>query len=76
MLEVYSAGEDTIPGADSRHLCRSIRARGLIEPIFVETVDGVPAIVKDIVRAGDIVITQGAGNVGVLSPELAKRQLR
>jgi UDP-N-acetylmuramate--alanine ligase len=76
MLEVYSAGEETITGADSRHLCRSIRARGIIEPIFVETVDGVPAIIKDLVRAGDIVITQGAGNVGVLSPELAKRQLQ
>lgn len=76
MLEVYSAGEEAIPGADSRHLCRSVRARGVIEPIFVESVDGVPAVIKDIVRAGDIVITQGAGNVGVLSPELAKRQLR
>lgn len=76
MLEVYSAGEDAIPGADSRHLCRSIRARGLIEPIFVETVDGVPDVIKDLVRAGDIVITQGAGNVGVLSPELAKRNLQ
>lgn len=76
MLEVYSAGEEIIIGADSRHLCRSIRARGLIEPIFVETVEGVPAIIKDLVRAGDIVITQGAGNVGVLSPELAKRQLQ
>jgi UDP-N-acetylmuramate--alanine ligase len=76
LLEVYSAGEDTIPGADSRHLCRSIRARGVIEPIFVETVDGVPDIIKDLVRAGDIVITQGAGNVGVLSPVLAKRNLQ
>jgi len=76
MLEVYSAGEEAIPGADSRHLCRSIRARGLLEPIFVETVDGVPDIIKDIVRAGDIVITQGAGNVGGLSPELAKRNLQ
>ena len=76
MLEVYSAGEEVIPGADSRHLCRSIRARGIIEPIFVETVDGVPDIIKDLVRAGDIVITQGAGNVGVLSPELAKRNLQ
>ncbi len=76
MLEVYSAGEDPIPGADSRHLCRSIRARGVVEPIFVETVDGVPDIIKDLVRAGDIVITQGAGNVGVLSPELAKRNLQ
>lgn len=76
MLEVYSAGEAAIPGADSRALCRSIRARGLVEPIFVETVDGVPDVIKDVVRAGDIVITQGAGNVGVLSPELAKRELR
>lgn len=76
MLEVYSAGEDAIPGADSRHLCRSIRARGIIEPIFVETVDGVPDVIKDLVRAGDIVITQGAGNVGVLSPVLAKRNLQ
>jgi UDP-N-acetylmuramate--alanine ligase len=48
----------------------------LIEPIFVETVDGVPAIIKDLVKAGDIVITQGAGNVGVLSPALAKRRLQ
>lgn len=76
LLEVYSAGEDAIPGADSRHLCRSIRARGVLEPIFVETVEGVPAIIKELVRAGDIVITQGAGNVGVLSPELAKRKLQ
>jgi UDP-N-acetylmuramate--alanine ligase len=76
LLEVYSAGEEAILGADSRHLCRSIRARGLIEPIFVETVDGVPNVIKDLVRAGDIVITQGAGNVGVLSPLLAKRSLQ
>lgn len=73
LLEVYSAGEEPIPGADSRHLCRSIRARGMIEPIFVETVDGVPAVIQDLVRAGDIVITQGAGNVGVLAPELMRR---
>ncbi len=76
MLEVYSAGEDPIPGADSRHLCRSIRARGTIEPIFVEQIDGVPVIIKDLVRAGDLVITQGAGNVGALAPELARRGLQ
>lgn len=76
LLEVYSAGEEQIPGADSRHLCRSIRNRGLLDPIFVETVDAVPDVIKDIVRAGDIVITQGAGNVGGLSPELARRELK
>lgn len=75
LLEVYPAGEEPIPGADSRHLCRSIRARGQIEPIFVNGVDGVPEIIRDLVQAGDIVITQGAGNVGSLAGELAKRQL-
>lgn len=76
LTEVYSAGESMIPGADSRQLCRSIRNRGQIDPIFVEGIDGVPEIVKDLVEPGDIVITQGAGNVNALALELAKRQLR
>jgi len=76
LLEVYAAGEEPIAGADSRHLCRSIRVRGQLEPVFVEGVDGVPAIVKDIVEPGDIVLTQGAGSVGLLAVELAKRKLQ
>ncbi len=76
LLEVYSAGETPIPGADSRHLCRSIRGRGQVDPIFVEGVDGVPEVVADIVQPGDIVLTQGAGNVGLLAVELAKRKLQ
>jgi UDP-N-acetylmuramate--alanine ligase len=76
LLEVYSAGETPIPGADSRHLCRSIRGRGHVDPIFVEGVDGVPEVIADIVLPGDIVLTQGAGNVGLLAVELAKRKLQ
>jgi len=76
LLEVYSAGEDPIPGADGRHLSRSIRMRGAVEPIFVESVDDVPDVIRDIVKPGDIVITQGAGNVGALAGELAQRKLR
>lgn len=75
LLDVYAAGEDPIPGADGRHLSRSIRNRGKVDPIFVEGVDGVPAIVQEIIQPNDIVITQGAGNVGGLAIELAKRKL-
>jgi UDP-N-acetylmuramate--alanine ligase len=75
LLDVYSAGEEPIAGADSRHLSRSIRTRGQIDPIFIEGIDGVPALIKDIVKPGDIVITQGAGNVGSLAATLAKRKL-
>lgn len=76
LLDVYAAGEDVIPGADGRHLSRSIRTRGKIDPIFVEGVDGVPSLIKDLAQAGDIIITQGAGNVGGLATTLAKRQLQ
>jgi UDP-N-acetylmuramate--alanine ligase len=75
LLDVYAAGEQPINGADGRHLSRSIRNRGNVDPIFVEGIDAVPAVVKDIVNSGDIVITQGAGNVGQLATRLAKRKL-
>ncbi len=76
LLSVYPAGEEPIPGADSRQLSRSIRNRGLVDPIFVENVDGVAAVLGDIICPGDIVITQGAGNIGALAKELVKLQLK
>jgi UDP-N-acetylmuramate--alanine ligase len=75
LLDVYAAGEEIIAGADGRCLSRSIRNRGKIDPIFVEAIDSVPAIIKDITKPDDIVITQGAGNIGSLAAELAKRRL-
>ncbi|MDH4039212.1 MAG: UDP-N-acetylmuramate--L-alanine ligase [Gammaproteobacteria bacterium] len=70
LLDVYPAGEEPIPGADSRSLARSIRQRGQLEPIFVECLDDVPAVLRGIVEAGDVVITQGAGNIGRLAQDL------
>ncbi len=76
LLPIYSAGEDEIPGVDSRRLCGSIRQRGLVDPIFADSIDAVPDIVRDIVRGGDIVITQGAGSVSQLVRLLAERRLQ
>mgnify|MGYP003387117593 CR=1 FL=1 len=76
MLPVYSAGEDEIPGADSRSLCRSIRQRGLIDPIYVSAMAEVPDAVRAIVRPGDIVITQGAGNTNQVAALLVERRLQ
>ena len=70
LLDVYAAGEEPVPGADSRSLARSIRQRGQLEPIFVENIEAVPAVLCDIVREGDVVITQGAGNIGRLALDL------
>ncbi|GAA4363217.1 UDP-N-acetylmuramate--L-alanine ligase [Kangiella marina] len=68
MLEVYAAGEDHVPGADSRSLCRSIRQRGKIEPIFVESILELPEALHHVLEDGDVLVTQGAGNVGTLAP--------
>ena len=75
MLEVYSAGEESIPGADSRSLCRSIRARGNIDPVFVQDDEDIRKVLSGIVRAGDIVVTQGAGSVGLLARQLSEQGL-
>lgn len=75
LLEVYSAGEAPIVGADSRSLCRSIRARGQLDPIYVATPQDLPAALADVLQDGDVLLTQGAGNIGALAKQLAKQQL-
>lgn len=72
LLDVYPAGEDEIPGADGRSLCGSIRQRGRVDPIFVERGADVKPVLKDILKPGDILMTQGAGNVGALALELTQ----
>ncbi|GAD01016.1 UDP-N-acetylmuramate--L-alanine ligase [Agarivorans albus] len=74
LLEVYSAGEEVIAGADSRALCRSLRQRGL-EPIYVKQPSELNGLLADVIEDGDVVLTQGAGNIGVLARQLGELQL-
>jgi len=75
MLEVYPAGEEAIPGADSRSLCRSIRARGRVDPVYVQDEADIRSVLTEVLRDGDIVITQGAGSVGALAKQLGEQGL-
>ncbi|MFU8798304.1 MAG: glutamate ligase domain-containing protein, partial [Gammaproteobacteria bacterium] len=70
LLEVYSAGETPIPGADSRTLCRSIRQRGRVDPVFIEQNDELTKNLWNILEDGDILLTQGAGNIGAIAANL------
>lgn len=76
LMEVYAAGEAPIPGADGRNLCRSIRQRGNIDPIFVETDSEVEPLLATTLRDGDVLFTQGAGDVGGLAARLAAAGLK
>ncbi|MCW9031068.1 MAG: UDP-N-acetylmuramate--L-alanine ligase [Gammaproteobacteria bacterium] len=70
LLEVYSAGEAVIAGADGRSLARAIRARGQVEPVFVENIEDLSATLKGILKDGDILLTLGAGNIGAAASKL------
>ena len=76
LLEVYSAGEKPIVGADSRSLARSIRLRGEVEPTLIDPVEGnIQNVMKNVLKPGDLLLTQGAGNVGAISIELVQNNL-
>jgi UDP-N-acetylmuramate--alanine ligase len=70
LLEIYSAGEAPLIGADGRALSRAIRVRGQIDPVFVEKVSDLTEILPGIVEPGDVVLTLGAGSVGQVAVEL------
>jgi UDP-N-acetylmuramate--alanine ligase len=37
-----------------------------VDPVFVESVDEVPSVLADLLADGDVLVTQGAGDVGAL----------
>ncbi|HLV76653.1 MAG TPA: UDP-N-acetylmuramate--L-alanine ligase [Marinobacter sp.] len=71
LMEVYPAGEPAIPGADSRALCRSIRQRGQVEPVYVEDNREIERLLINVLQDGDLLITQGAGDIGGVAARLA-----
>jgi len=71
LLDVYSAGEAPVPGADSRSLAAGIRQRGLLDPIYVGAAEAVPEVLSGVLQDGDILLTQGAGNVSTLAHRLS-----
>ena len=70
LTEVYPAGEEPIVGADGRALARAIRSRGKVEPVFVEDVSQLHAVLGDVLRAGDLLVTCGAGSIGAVAASL------
>jgi len=78
LTEVYAAGETPIPGAEGRDLARAIRARGQVEPVFVDPVGDLPGVLDGLLEPGDILLTAGAGDIGAIAarlPELVCERL-
>jgi len=72
LTNVYSAGETPLAGADGKSLARAVRVRGSVEPIFIEELAELPAVLAQILRADDVVLTLGAGSIGAIAPTLPR----
>jgi UDP-N-acetylmuramate--alanine ligase len=70
VTEVYAAGEAPIAGADGRAICRAVRSRGQLEPLFIERVEELAASLKDVIRDGDVILAMGAGNISAVAHSL------
>jgi UDP-N-acetylmuramate--alanine ligase len=73
VTEVYAAGEEPIANADGRAICRAVRGRGRLEPVFVEDVRELAAALAGVIADRDVVLTMGAGSIGAVAHELPGR---
>jgi UDP-N-acetylmuramate--alanine ligase len=73
LLEVYPAGEEPIPAADGRALSRAIRARGQVDPVFVDALADLPAVLRGVLQDGDVLLTLGAGDIGAAAAKLPEQ---
>jgi len=76
LLDVYSAGENFIEGADGVSLSNAIATHAAKNPIFVEDHQKLADILQSELRDGDVLLMQGAGNIGMLASNLAASGLR
>jgi len=70
LADVYPAGEPAIVAADGRALARALRVTGKVEPVFVEDIADMPAMIRTLVKDGDVVLTMGAGSIGTVPRRL------
>ncbi len=73
LAEVYSAGESPIIAADGRSMARALRVAGQESLVFVEDLDSMAKAVEDMAQDGDMVLTLGAGSIGLLPNLLTVR---
>lgn len=76
LLDVFAAGEAAIPGADGRSLSGSIRQRGKLDPLFLDKNAELENLLAGILRPGDLLLTQGAGDIGGIAQRLTASQLK
>ncbi len=71
--EVFSAGEDPIPGASRDDLVKGLVAHGHRHARIIDSEDALEALVREQARPGDMVVCLGAGTISAWANALPAR---
>ena len=63
VADVYPAGEAPIPGVDRDALVAGLAAHGHRNVLALESVETLPAMIRDLAKPGDFVVCLGAGSI-------------
>jgi len=69
LTDIYAAGEEPLAGVTGEGLAEAVRAHGHRDVVHVDRAR-LAAVAHERVRAGDLVITLGAGDITAVGPEL------
>jgi UDP-N-acetylmuramate--alanine ligase len=72
LTDIYSAGEEPIPGITVDALAAAIRADVSVPVHLAARLDDVIPAIRQIARPGDVVITLGAGSIGTLAERVVE----
>lgn len=70
LLDVYSAGETPIAGADSAALCAALIDAGQLHVTHIADQTTLNTVLEQQLQADDVLLTQGAGSVGHIATQL------
>lgn len=76
LTEVYPAGEAPIAGADAKSLARSIRTRGRVDPVVVNSAAELAGVLPGVLHDGDLLLLMGAGDIGAAAQQIARDGLQ
>lgn len=70
LLDIYSAGEEPIPGVNGEALYQIVRHHSHPNVHFVPALDELPRALRAALQEGDIVLLQGAGDIESMIKEI------
>lgn len=75
LLDIYSAGQEPIPGITSEVLASAIRQFGKIKPVYVSDKHDLREVLAELLRDQDVFMAQGAGSVSKIVAKLLKENV-